>query len=150
MEEESTLILGLIAANWSALSIALKCREKIDSCRDILLGITGEKPHNEDVKEYLYQADVLGFAWALLITLAGVGSLILSVGIYILSDHDFCVIGWLFLINGVLMLGGALFVGWRMTIDLPELKRLAGLDKVDVGRGVKFTRSADTTDRPDT
>lgn len=110
MLDESTLILGLIAANWSAFNVALKCREKIDSCRDTLLGVTGNRPEDRDARKYLFDNDVIGFALALVATFMGVGTLILAVGIYIWKNQNLCVIEELFALNGSLMCAiGALF-----------------------------------------
>jgi len=43
INDEFGLIIALIVINWSALTIAIKCREKIDYSRNILWGLNNNK-----------------------------------------------------------------------------------------------------------
>lgn len=118
-------VVALIAANWSALEIALKCRDKIDASRNLIWGISsGTAPNSTEMIDFIFKSDIIGFLFALVWILCGVGVILIFVWYY-LKDRVPLIIATLYLVTGSLMVASGIgtgIVGWN---DSKNVKRIA-------------------------
>lgn len=125
-QDAASLVIALVAANWSAMGVAAKCRDKIDSARNLLWGVSGiESPRSKAQIDFIIEADIIGFAAALVSVFTVVG-ILLTAFAYVLQNlgtHD--VICWLYGVSGILMILGAVIVGWYGRRDLRKIRQIA-------------------------
>lgn len=125
-QDAAGLVIALVAANWSALGVAAKCRDKIDSARNLLWGVSGTGPPRSKAQiDFIIEADIVGFAVALISVFTVVGILLIAFAYVLQNLGVHGVLYWLYGVSGVLMILGAVVVGWYGRRDLPKIKQIA-------------------------
>ncbi len=128
------LIIALVAANWSALQVSLKCSEKVDSTRNILWGIDSNKKLKRKQVDHLLKYDVKWMFHSIVWILASVGIILLGAALYISIASNFSdiirilywVSGSIFIISSILVV----FIGRDQAEEIEEFAReFAEIDK---------------------
>lgn len=120
------LVIALVAANWSALAIVLKCRDKIDGSRNLLWGISGgNPPEKAEVIQFIMKSDIVGFLIALVWILCAVGTILIVASYYMLGTKVPWIITGLYVITGFLMLASGIGTGIAGWIDCRKIQKYA-------------------------
>ena len=121
MEREIQLIIGLIVANWSALGIAIKCLERINPTRNILLGIDpANRVQTKEIGKFLLLRDFGGFALGMILVFLAVGG-ILIVGSYPIKGINE-ILSWLYFVEGCLFVASSFGVAYSAYRDYCWIK----------------------------
>lgn len=120
-------VISLIIANWSALGIALKCRDKMDSARNLLWGLEGNPaPDNKEMALFIMRNDIIMMLVALVWIFVAVGVILLIAASYMQSQQIEQMLIYLYRATGGLLvlaaIGTAIFGYvdawkiWRITL----------------------------------
>lgn len=134
MDQTVGLIGALVVANWSAMGIALRCRDKIDESRNILWGISGAPPESREMVELILFSDIRLIGFSLVALFASVGSILFVVGLVTsgmiegfglpgFSAH--IAVTALYLILGLGMIAGSVLTGVMAVKDYKTIAEIA-------------------------
>lgn len=124
MSNEVNLLLALIVANWSALGAALKCADRIDKSRNIILGIDADPNRilNRRNEQFL-QKDIVGYSLAMAWVLLSVGLIIYFSGGYIQESIKITFLSRLYHVVGAIMCGSSVLIGLYLTYDYFQIMK---------------------------
>lgn len=126
INDEFGLIIALIVINWSALTIAIKCREKIDYSRNILWGLNNnKKPKKKNIINFMLEHDIKGFLFGLIAVYFVVGGTLITVGLYIFIEKLNIVIAFLYIIDGLVMMVSSIWMIFKSKSDIKKIKSYA-------------------------